>query len=256
MRYCIFFLLFINAYCLITAQQHKITDIDNTLSKKELIALDQVIAYQIKFYNKVLSNDSIQAKDVKLRIFSNYAEYITYQKETSKTLRPNSMGFYSSKNKEAVVCKDKIPDRFLNVCYHELSHFFVNTYLGVIPVWINEGLAVYFESTKAGRNPKHIQNQRMINRVKTMIDINDIDLVNFISWDRDLFYKKSFSHESYGYALGYGIISFFIKKDETAVINLIHQILNGENCYNAIDNLYEGGFENFKKDFFQYIKRL
>lgn len=255
MRLFILNLMFVASCFFASAQQYSIKDDDKVMSKKEFTALEQVIAYQIQFYNRVLPNDTIKAKDVKLKIFSNYAEYLTFQKETSESLNPKSMGFYSHKEREAVVCKDKIPDKFLEVCYHELSHFFVNTYFGNIPVWINEGLAVYFEHTKTGKRPKHIPSSRMINRVKTMIDLNDINLTDFITWNRNQFYKKSFSHDSYGYALGYSIIYFLMQKDKETVINLIRNITEGASSHDALNKLYDGGFSNFEKDFFLFISK-
>lgn len=255
MRPYTFFLLFILACISVSAQHYSIKDKDKVLTKKELTSLDQVIAYQINFYNKVLPENPIKPQDVRLRIYSNYAEYLTFQNETTKSLNPKSMGFYSPKNKEAVVCKDKIPDRFMKVCYHELSHFFVNTYFENTPIWINEGLAVYFEQTKTGKRPKHIPSSRMINRVKTMIDLNDIDLFDFISWNRNKFYKKSFSHDSYGYALAYSIIYFLMKDNEETVINLIRKISEGNDSYTSIDRIYDGGFCKFEKDFFLFISK-
>ena len=165
--------------------QYSIMDSTSVLNKKERTVLEQVIAYQLDFYNKVHDGKIIDPRDVRLNIYSDYASYLMYQKEQMKTTLHRSMGFYSNKNKEAVVCKDKHEKGFLRTCYHELSHFFVYTYLGTIPQWLNEGLAVYFGYSKPGKTVKHQVVVAYIARVKTMIDLRDIDLKDFVGWDRN-----------------------------------------------------------------------
>ncbi|MBD8387811.1 DUF1570 domain-containing protein [Dysgonomonas sp. BGC7] len=244
-------------YCLCVSlyAQYSIQDTDGVLNKKEAASLEQIIAYQLEFYNKVLPESSIKPTDVRLNIYSNYSAYLMYQKEQMKTTLHRSMGFYSSKNKEAVVCKDKHEKEFLSTCYHELSHFFVNTYFGSVPIWLNEGIAVYFGNMKPGKSVNHQVVKTYILRVKTMIDLRDIDLNDFLSWNRNKFYERSFSHESYGYALGYSIVQYLMQKDEKSVVSLIREIKNGKDSKEAIDIVYEGGFSSFEKDFMEYINK-
>lgn len=241
--------------CCYLPAQYTIKDNDAVLSKKEKEALEQVIKYQLDFYNKVQPEQPINPSDVSLNIFSDYGTYLIYQKENIKTTLHRSMGFYSGKNKEAVVCKDKHDKGFMSTCYHELSHFFVNTYFGSVPVWLNEGLAVYFQESKPGKTVRHHIADRYIIRVKTMIDTNDIDTADFVEWDRNRFYKKSFSHENYGYALGYAIVQYLMQKDENIVANLIRQIKAGKKSTEAFDSVYEGGFSQFNSDFLKYISK-
>lgn len=235
--------------------QYAINDSDGILNKKEKVSLEQAIGYQLDFYNKVMSDSAIRLRDVKLNIYAEYSAYLIYQKEQTKNTHHRSMGFYSPKNKEAVVCKAKNEKNFLPTCYHELSHFFVNTYFGSVPTWLNEGLAVYFEKVKVGKVVKHEVSRNHVMRVKTMIDINDIDLTDFVSWGYNIFYKRSFSHESYGYALGYSMVQYLMQKEENLVIDLIRKIKEGKTSYEALDVIYEGGFISFEKDFLEYIKK-
>lgn len=239
-----------------TKAQYSITDDDKTLNKKEMRELESVIDAQKKFYNKVLSGRSIEDNEVKLKIYTNYGNYLIYQKENMDQTLHRSMGFYSHKNKEAVVCKDKNEKRFLSVCYHELSHFFINTYFKSIPLWMNEGLAVYFGRAKvSSKNISYPKDKYFMGRVKTMIETRDIDLKDFLAWDRNKFYRQSFSHDNYGYALGYAITLFLMEKGENHVINFIQCFNNGKTGTEAFDSLYEGGFNQFEIDFFEFIMK-
>ena len=233
--------------------QYNIKDSTNVLTKKERAALEQVVLYELDFYNKVQPDKVITPQDTRVNIFSNYGAYLIYQKEQTRETHHNSAGFYSRKNKEVVVCKDKHESRFLSVCYHELSHFFINVYFNSVPIWLNEGLAVYFGHSKTGKTVKHQVSKVYIVRVKTMIDLRDMDLKDFVGWDSRKFYKKSFSQEGYGYALGYSIVQYLMQKDEDLVIRILREINSGKKAEEAIAAVYDGGFSKFESDFVSYI---
>jgi len=196
----------------------------------------------------------MQQSSVNLTVFNNYGNYLVYQKEQFGYVRYNSMGFYSPVNKEAVVCKDKQKKDFLKTCYHELSHFFIRNYMPVSPVWLDEGLATYFGNIKISNSIKHEYNVYLIARVKTMIELKDIDLKSFINWNHEKFYDISFSQDGYGYALAYSIISFLMQNEATMIV-VIDNIYKGKNSYETLDNAYKGGFTAFEKDFIAFVKR-
>ena len=228
--------------------QYSITDEGSTLTKKELAKLQKAIDYQLEFYNKAFSDNRMEKSSVNLNIFNDYANYLIYQKEQIGYLRHRSMGFYSPINKEAVVCKDKNEKYFLGFCYHELSHFFIRNYMDMPPVWLNEGLSEYFRNIKISKSIKHEWNTYYAARVKTMIELKDIDLKDFIDWNPEKFYDISFTQDGYGYALAYCMISFLMQ-NEGKMIAVINGIYTGKSSYEALNNFYEGGFVAFERDF-------
>lgn len=243
--------------CCNVSGQYAIKDDSKVLTAKERGVLEKAIDYQIDFYSNILPDSVVIKKtDVSLNIYTDYASFLLYQKEQMGRTLIHSKAFYSSKNKEAVVCKDKNEERFLESCYHELSHFFVNTYFKSIPVWANEGLAVYFENVNiSNKGIKHRKVNRYRTRVKTMIDTRDIDLKDFVTWTGKKFTEVSFSHDSYGYALGYSMILFLMEKDKDFVVKLLQQLNDKKSSAEAIDSFYEGGFDAFEKDFLSYISK-
>jgi len=249
-------ILSFNLLSLSLSAQYHIIDNDKTLNKKEMSELEKVISAQKKFYNKALSERSIEDNEVKLKIYTDYGNYLLYQKENTNQTLHRSMGFYSPKNKEAVVCKDKNEKRFLSICFHELSHFFINTYFQSIPVWLNEGLAVYFGSAKvSSKNISYPLDKYYLGRVKTMIETRDIDLQDFLLWNSKKFYKQSFSHDNYGYALGYVITLFLMEQEENHIIELLQYYNKGKTGSDAFDSSYKGGFNQFEIDFFKFVMK-
>ena len=236
--------------------QYNISAEDNVLTKKERDKLERVIDYQLDFYRKVFPEDSIQSSTVKLIIFNSYTVYLLYQKEQGITHRLNSFGFYSPKKKEAVVCKDKNKERFMETAYHEVSHFFTNTYFRNIPVWLNEGLAVYFAKLRVTTKKIAPEQYRYYtDKVKTMIKIRDINLNDFFTWRHQRFAKESCTNDSYGYAVAYAVVRFMIEKDKKLFINFIRQIKSGKSARESFEIVYPKGFEGFEKDFIQYYSK-
>lgn len=251
----IFFFVLSGCWCNIFAQ-YRITDDNNVLSKKEKSNLERVIGYQLNFYRQVFPEDSLESSAVKLTIFDSYPAYLLYRKEQNPIVIHNCLGFYSTKNKEAVVCKDKNSERFMETAYHEISHFFTNTYFTNIPVWLNEGLAVYFSRFNISKKSiKPEPHQYYIDRVKTLIAIHDINLTDFFRWNQRRFVKESFTNDSYGYALAYAVVWFIMQSDENLMIDYIRHLKSTENGLICFDVVYPGGFKAFETDFFQYFAR-
>ncbi len=233
--------------------QYSITNEENVLTKRELRRLQKVIDYQLEFYNKAFPDSVIESSSVKVTIFSRYVDYLLYQKEQEGAIIPTALGMYSPEKKEVAVCKDKHEQHFLNTCYHELSHFFIGNYMDTPPIWLNEGLAGYFSNVIVSKSIKHERNA--IARVKTMLGLKDINLKDFIDWSPQKFYDLSFSHNSYGYALSYCMVSFLMQNKET-MMAVIYSIYKGKSSYEALDNVYEGGFATFERDFIKSMGKI
>jgi hypothetical protein len=234
------------------AQNYAIKDSANVLTKKEKEMLNKMIACELDFYNRVFKEDTFHPSDVNMQIFNNYAAYITYKGlvRGEREVLFRSMGCYSAKTKEVIVCKAKNEKRFLNSCFYLLSFSFIHQRMKNPPLWIGAGLAAYFRNFKiSSKAVKHEKNSHYITRVKTLIDLKEIDLQDFIGWSNAQFTKRSFSDENYGYAIGYCMTAFLLEKDENIVINILRELNQKKSSKEAFDNCYEGGFDQFEKDF-------
>jgi len=237
--------------------QYSIKDDERILTKKEQKSLQKMIDYQLEFYNKAFPDSAVEKSSVKLTIYNSHADYLVRQKENYGYNIENSPGFYSGKNKEIIVSKEKCKDYFLEMCYHELSHFFmaIRTCGCTFPIWLNEGLAEYFENIKLSKTIKHKRNIYHAARVKTMLELKDFNLRDFIDWSYEKFRDISFTQDSYGYALAYCIVAFLMQNEET-MIAVINHIYKGKSSYEALDSVYKGGFEAFEQDLIQSMGKL
>jgi len=249
--YGISIVLFLTFCVVLSAQNpYSIDDRENVLSKKERQLLENMIDYELTFFNKLSPSEKMTSSDVKMTIFQNYSAYILYQKQVMGAILYRSLAFYSPENKEVVVCKKKEDDHFMEACYHELSHFFMHSRIASPPSWIDEGLATYFGNCKvSSKEVKPQQNEYFTGRLKTMIEMKDINLQDFITWKTAKFNQASSTQDGYGYAIAHCMISYLSQKNENLTINIIQAIMQNKSSEEAFDTCYTGGFSQFEKDF-------
>lgn len=235
------------------AQSYELKNLGALYPKKDSIELDRMIKYEINFYKRFSDFDNI---GINLRIFDDSTQYYLYQKEAIH-LFDKTCGFYSSKiNEEVVLRKKNIP--YLPISYHEISHYFLHKIItGKIPQWLNEGLAEYFANVQTNKKEiKHEMSEYEIGRIKTMIEIKDIDLKTFFTWGPREFMKKEFTDDSYTYILSHGIVYFLINKDFEQFKQLVLKIKTGTNSEDAFNATYKGGFKQFESDFLTYYTQV
>jgi hypothetical protein len=255
--FAVFVLLF---YIPVSGQNFKLEDHDNLLSKKEKTALENAIDYKTDFYNRVFTDKTVDFSQIKFTIIPDYISYMLYQSQIGIGATHQSSGFYSPSRQELVVCKDKrFKDTSLKTCFHELSHAFLHLHAGdkYIPAWFNEGLAVYLENmTFSSKRIRHKTNGFMLARVKTLIELREINLAEFVKWDYPKFARESFSQEGFGYAIGYCMVFFLMQQqDEAQTFTIFRNLIGTTSTVDVFDEYYEGGFVQFEKDFITYFSQ-
>lgn len=85
-----------------------------------------------------------------VKVFAEKAEFQKYAAERGEKNSEHIAGYFDPTNKEIVLFWSDDPEDVLNTLYHEVTHYFVDLYMpkADAPLWMNEGLAVYFESSQ------------------------------------------------------------------------------------------------------------
>ncbi len=247
----IFFVMFV----MIVSQAQVIVfeNLEQPISEKDSLKIDRIIRYQKDFYSQIVPIDSVQ---LKLRLFANkeaYRAYIHSHKVSGLSLK-HSGGMYITKTKELLV--PKVKERsFLNVVYHEMSHHLLREILLEPPKWLDEGLAKYFEHIQIGKNKiTHKMEGNEIGHIKSLLEMKEINLKEFISSKGKDFFKESVTNENYSYKVAHAIVYFLIINDSAQFKQMIIAIKNGTPSYDAINTTYTGGFSQFETDFVAYFR--
>ncbi len=238
----------------------KFADTDGLILSKERRILEKSIEYEASFFSSIFPERKVNIAEIKFFVAANFLEFVRVQAKFSSSIHAWSSGFFSPKDTTLVVYKDKKMSSadFLSTCYHELSHAFLSLYTPqYTPPWFNEGLAEYLQCMTFGKNEIVQQvNRYNINRVKTLIELKDLNLLEFVQWDYQKFSTESFSQESYGYAVAYSMVLFLMQKDGTKALEIFRNLVGKYSSVEMFDHYYDGGFANFEKEFGEYILRF
>ena len=251
MKRIIAILFFLSITITLQAQVFIFENLGQRISKNDSLKIDRVIRYQTAFYKQFGTIDTIH---IKLRLFSSQQTYEAHLRSQGVpiTVYMHSGGGYNSKTKELAV--PKIKERnYLEVIYHEISHHVIEQVLQNPPIWLNEGLAEYFEHIRIGRNDI-THNIRRIGFIKTMIELKEINLKNFITLDWQNFWRSSVTNDAYSYKLAHAIVYFLVENHLEYFQQIFSKVKDGTTSFDAIENIYQGGFEQFEKDFFEFYK--
>ncbi len=220
------------------------------LSEKDSLKVVRVIRYESDFYRQFGVIDSIQ---IKLHLFENQNTYRTFLIKNgygAEILLSN--GLYSGKTKELLVPKT---DLYLQVIFHEISHYIFHLVMTQYPGWLNEGLAKYFENTRLKKDEcLHVLNDSDVKYVKSMLAMNEIDLKKILSLKGKDIAHKSLTHEGFVHKVGYCIVYLLNNGYSEVFKQIVVKINSGIDSSVAIDTTFPGGFQQFESVFNEYYK--
>ncbi|MEQ8762802.1 MAG: DUF1570 domain-containing protein [Planctomycetota bacterium] len=117
------------------------TDIDPAVCRDAARLLEEAYAY---FNEDLLPLPEAKGKFTAY-LFSGEASYQAYLKEVNGTTRPHTAGLYNAALRQLLIWN--VPDRqqMLRTVRHEAFHQYLDRLSPQAPVWLNEGLAEYYE---------------------------------------------------------------------------------------------------------------
>jgi len=253
----ILFLLLVFTNINITAQEKfKIQDPEKHFSKKEKQIFEHAVNYEAAFYNRIFPDKKSIFSDIKFTVIPDQITFAIYIEKLGGAVHPNSPGIYFPDAHELVVCTSKkYRGSLVVILCHELSHAFLHLHSDnkTIPAWLNEGLAVYLQGMTFDKK-KITQriDRRSVERLKTLIELKDLDLSDFVTWNYQKFSIESFTQEGYGYAVAYCMTLFLMQHDENNAITIFRNLTGEQDSKSTFDKYYPGGFEQFEKEFMEY----
>ena len=237
----------------------KIQDPENHFSKKEKPVFERAVNYEAAFYNRIFPNQKHDFSDIKFTVIPNQMDFGLYLMKLGIKAPKDAPGIYILSSRELVVCTaKKFRAGLIPILCHELSHAFLHIHSGEknIPAWLNEALAVYLQGmTYDKKKITQTIDQRYVARVKTLIELKDLDISDFITWDYRKFTHESFSQEGYGYAVGYCMALFLMQQDEENAIAIFGNLIGEKSSEEVFNAYYPGGFSQFEKDFMEYWRK-
>lgn len=226
--------------------------------KNYLIHIAKFMDKVYSLYSKKFKSEEKIAERFFVKVFPN-------EKDFQKTLDASS-GFafaYFSAAERELVCHLSSPESLntvLKTLAHEGFHQFLSYYVPNPPIWLNEGLAEYFEGmdpTKKLVDSRSTINENALMRIKAYIAQGvTIPLKRFLYMTQEEFYMNP----SLCYAQGWSVMYFLAyasKSYNKYYNNLIQYLKNGIDREEALDLTFEKiDFEKFERAWKTYIMSL
>ena len=235
-----------------------VLNLDSRYSNLPAFASDKMkrdVNHIYKILTKGLGVSQLNPIQLNLKLFDDNVAFNRYKKQVAPTLG-SAGGFYISHLNEASVYTGRNNHRMYAVSRHEATHVIVNGAFGSMPVWLNEGLAEYFEQLRFQRtmlriidlNPGHLRRLSRFNR---------ISLSSYFNLTAKQWYSESNKH--FNYALGWSIVYFLMSsRHDKQFLRYLLDHLGHHYCkpFSDIDYInkhYPGGFKQFEKNWKQWL---
>lgn len=161
-----------------------------------------------------------QKQKTDIVIFEKKEDFTKYAATLKATIRDDTLGFYrtGSDGTSQIVTYKRQTDEFntLSTMYHEATHQFIMMVMGgsqnAPPLWVNEGLAVYFENS---RWQKNVLQTGIIPRQRLLFLQNAIRSGKMIPL-AELFKRGKDTYDGLCYSEGWSVIYFFVKANRGA----------------------------------------
>ena len=198
---------------------------------------------------------------IKAVLFKEKQDFMNYQRKSINKIISES-GYYSGGKSEAVTWLQDDFQRMVAVLFHEASHMLTREHVPMCPVWINEGLAEYFESLNLfnGNRCIVLQKNRMSWCKHWLKQGFPVEFEPFFAMNRESWKAFDEKNNNAGYTIGYSIVYFLMTNTKTK--SILKEILwdfkrNGfkADSVATINQFYPGGIKKLEIHWKRWIPR-
>ncbi|MEX2366845.1 MAG: DUF1570 domain-containing protein, partial [Pseudohongiellaceae bacterium] len=170
----------------------------------------------------------------------------------------NTGGYYSSGNNTAVTYRYAEDEMTLAVARHEAVHVILYGMLGITPMWLNEGLAEYFEQLSISSQYSRIDsNERWLAMARAAVDggyparFRDFLSLSNKQWNAEFVESN--------YALAGSFVYFLMesRQGRTALSAIMGELAKNYcrsvNSVGIFEQRYPGGLVQLRRDFYDWL---
>jgi hypothetical protein len=238
------------------------------LSKSDAAKINFVVADLVKRQSEAFGFETDTNLQIRIRMFGRYADYCQFGSTNHGTAGGESLGtgitnlagYYSSGNNEVVTWRQKDPSYLANNILHECSHAISHSQYHVIPIWLNEGCAVYFSFPLFLRDASDTRklNARWA-RMKKYLDEGALPgIAQFVNLNPAEFRTLP---QDRAYVLSWSLFQLLMSKPENrkAMSEMMRRLQQTgtppADCAKLLDEWYPGGVAKMEKDWREWIAR-
>ena len=233
-------------------------NMDSRYSKLPVFASDRMkrdVNQIYKILNKNVGVSQLNPITLNLKLFDDKGMFNAYKKKVAPNMG-TAGGFYISRLNEASVYTSKNDERMYEVTRHEATHAIVNGAFGSIPIWLNEGLAEYFEALSFKNTMTRIIKPDNAH-LKLLSKSSLPSLASHFNITNEQWYSESSKNKHY--ALGWSLVYFMMSsKQDKQFLKLMLDHLAYNYCkpfsdIQYINKHYPGGLSGFEHNWRSWL---
>jgi hypothetical protein len=214
-----------------------------------------------KFYTKFdlhLRHVPAQEKRVfRVFLFSGRAGYDAYTRDLIGEEKKNTAGLYSGIVKQLLIWNLPDLDQMMRTVRHEGFHQYLDRLTGDAPVWLNEGLAEYYEGSKLVKgawSDGEIQGGHL----ETLSKKGLVPLAEFVHVRPGAFYSEK--NMELCYAQAWAFVHFLMSsgpENKKVLDQLLDLVISGTKQADAIDRVFTAAtLARMEQEFTSYLRKL
>ncbi len=198
----------------------------------------------------------VQPIQLNLKLFDSKAIFNRYKEKVAPSLG-TAGGFYIPRLQEASVLTYRNKDRMYSVTRHEATHAINHHAYGVMPTWLNEGLAEYFEGLNF-QYASHATNSPSKTHMHRLRQAPLPLLADYFQLDRRVWYAEE--SKSLNYAIAWSLVYFFLSNPERETFfkkllnHLSENYCEGVNTLKYVNQHYAGEIDQMTIDWHRFLQ--
>lgn len=207
----------------------------------------------------LLGHNRLRQVALNIRIFETHDAYLSYATELSPRLATTG-GFYSLERNEAATWQHADHADTLAIVRHEAMHVIASGLLGGVPIWLNEGLAEYFEALEMNGTQARVPMQVdwLALARKAIASGYPGDLRAYFDLAANDWY--ALAYQPVHYALGWSLVFFLLDSDagQNALISYLGEL--ADHYCAPVDQIswfehsYPGGITALMTDYQRWLR--
>lgn len=159
----------------------------------------------------VIDVAQLQKVTLNMTFYGDYDRFQDYRKQVAPRTSNNIGGFYSPRDNSITVLMHGDANNVINVAIHEATHAIVAGLYAGMPVWMNEGMAEFFEAMEYNTHQKKIFSLSR-HHLQVLKNNNLPSLTEHFSQPPNIWYHPD--NSNLNYAIDWSLIYFLMSSEE------------------------------------------
>jgi hypothetical protein len=238
-----------------------------SLPKANEDKINFIVANLLQRHEAVFNFTPVEDFHIRIRIFGRFEDFKNFASTNQNIFETSSIsnlaGYYSSRDQEVVTWRQHDPTYLANNILHECSHAIMHAEFRALPIWLDEGCAVYFSFPVFMRSEsatRRLEGQWL--QLKLWLDQGSLqELKKFVNISPSEFRAMD---PARAYLTGWSLFQLLMSTPENRkVMNDLIRDYQPQldmatwppDCAKLLDKSYPGGVAKLERDWHAWIER-